>query len=69
MFRSLNLKTNRTRLRTLTPRGEALAKFSRYYRQHFLPKQRKLMGQYSDDLTNPFRNSSEAPNYTCKPQP
>ena len=53
---------------TLTARGEALAKFSRYYRQHFLPKQRLLMGQYSDDLTDPFRNSSETPNYTCQPQ-
>ena len=51
---------------TLTPRGEALASFSRYYRQHFLPKQRLLMGQYSDDLTDPFRNSSETPNYTCQ---
>lgn len=54
---------------TLTPRGETLASFSRYYRQHFLPKQRLLMGQYSDDLTDPFRNSSKAPNYTCKSQP
>jgi hypothetical protein len=52
---------------SLTPRGEALASFSRYYRQHFLPKQRLLMGQYSDDLTNPFRNSNETPNYTCQP--
>ena len=51
---------------TLTPRGQALASFSRYYRQHFLPKQRLLMGQNSDDLTNPFRNSTETPNYTCQ---
>jgi len=38
----------------LTPKGDALAKFSRFYRQNFLPKERLLMGKYTDDLTNPF---------------
>jgi hypothetical protein len=70
MFRSTNLKKRIEKgCVTLTPREEALASFSPYYRQHFLPKQRLLMGQYSDDLTDPFRNSSETPNYTCQPQP
>jgi hypothetical protein len=41
----------------LTDRGEQLATFSRYFRKHFLPKRRLLMGEYSDDLTDPFRNS------------
>lgn len=49
----------------LTERGQTLATFSRYFRNHFLPKQRLLMGEYSSDLTNPFRNSSEHPEYMC----
>jgi len=53
----------------LTNRGHSLANFSRYYRQHFLPKQRLLMGQYSDDLTDPFRNSSTSPDYECQVKP
>lgn len=49
----------------LTERGQTLATLSRYFRNHFLPKQRLLMGEYSSDLTNPFRNSSENPDYLC----
>lgn len=50
----------------LTERGQALATFSRFFRNHLLPKQRLLMGEYSSDLTNPFRNSSEHPDYLCQ---
>lgn len=50
----------------LTPWGQTLATSSRYFRSHFLPKQRLLMGQYSDDLTDPFRNSANRVDYTCK---
>lgn len=49
----------------LTERGQALATFSRFFRNHFLPKQRLLMGEYSSDLTNPFRNSSDHKDYLC----
>lgn len=49
----------------LTEKGEQLASFGRYFRTHWLPKQRLLMGQYSDDLTDPFRHSSQDPGYTC----
>jgi len=49
----------------LTKRGEQLASFGRYFRTHLLPKQRLLMGRYSDDLTDPFRHSSQDPGYTC----
>jgi len=49
----------------LTPKGDRLASFSRFFRQHLLPKQRLLMGRYSDDLTDPFRNSAAQKNYTC----
>ena len=49
----------------LTERGQTLATLSRFFRNHFLPKQRLLMGEYSSDLTNPFRNSSEHIDYLC----
>lgn len=49
----------------LTPKGRDLATFSRYFRLHWLPKQRLLMGQYNDDLMDPFRASGPAPSYTC----
>jgi len=50
----------------LTPKGEKIASVSRFFRQHFLPKKRLLMGEYTDDLTNPFRNSIETPDYLCQ---
>ncbi len=50
----------------LTERGQTLASLSRFFRSHFLPKQRLLMGEYSSDLTDPFRNSSERPDYLCQ---
>ena len=50
----------------LTPWGQTLATSSRYFRNHFLPKQRLLMGKYSDDLTDPFRNSANKTDYLCR---
>jgi len=50
----------------LTEWGQALATASRYFRGHFLPKQRLLMGKYSDDLTDPFRNSPDKVDYLCQ---
>ncbi len=50
----------------LTQKGERVAAFGRYYRTHWLPKQRLLMGQYSDDLTDPFKNSAMHHDYVCK---
>jgi hypothetical protein len=50
----------------LTEKGKHLSAISRYFRQHFLPKHRLLMGEYSDDLTNPFRHSQPAGNYQCR---
>jgi hypothetical protein len=50
----------------LTPKGRQLTVFSRFFRQHLLPKKRLLMGQYSDDLTDPFRHSAAQIDYTCK---
>lgn len=50
----------------LTERGVQLAGFSRFFRKHLLPKQRLLMGKYTDDLTDPFRHSQKASNYECQ---
>lgn len=50
----------------LTPKGEDLVKFSRYFRQNWLPKERLLMGKYTDALTDPFRHSEQRVDYTCK---
>jgi hypothetical protein len=50
----------------LTEKGKTLAQFSRYFRQHFLPKQRLLMGKYSDDLVDPFRDSAAHLDYLCQ---
>jgi hypothetical protein len=49
----------------LTPWGESLATFSRFYRKNLLPTHRLLMGQYTDALTDPFRNSVMATDYRC----
>lgn len=50
----------------LTTKGQLIASVSRFYRQNLLPKRRLLMGKYSDDLTNPFRNSADATHYQCE---
>jgi hypothetical protein len=47
----------------LTEKGETIASLSRYLRQNWLPKQRLLMGEYSDALTDPFRKSA-VPDYS-----
>jgi hypothetical protein len=50
----------------LTKKGESIATFGRTFRQNFLPKKRLLLYEYSDDLTNPFRYSTDVINYTCR---
>lgn len=50
----------------LTAKGEKIASVSRFFRMNLLPKKRLLMGEYSDDLTNPFRNSVKNPDYLCR---
>ena len=48
----------------LTDRGRLVATITRFYRTHFLPKEREIMGSYTDALTDPFRNSTPE-NYAC----
>jgi len=50
----------------LTEKGKKIASFSRTFRQNLLPKHRLLMGQYTDDLTNPFKNSPSESDYSCR---
>ncbi|WCF27645.1 hypothetical protein [Xylella fastidiosa] len=50
----------------LTERGERLASFSRFYRKNLLPKHRLLMGNYTDTLTDPFRESWMKLDYRCQ---
>jgi hypothetical protein len=50
----------------LTERGERLATFSRFFRLHFLPRERLVAGRYTDDLVDPFRDSPERKDYLCK---
>ena len=51
---------------TLTAKGNRLAGWSRWFRQNLLPKQRLLLGGYSDDLTDPFRDSEPVSEYACQ---
>lgn len=50
----------------LTKKGELIATFGRTFRQNLLSKKRLLLYEYSDDLTNPFRYSTDVINYTCR---
>ena len=50
---------------TLTPRGKRIAAFTRFYRTNLLPRNRVLMGEVSDDLTDPFRNHTAVVDYGC----
>jgi len=50
----------------LTPKGERLAGLSRFFRKNLLPKQRLLLGEYTDALTDPFEDSVNIVDYQCK---
>lgn len=50
----------------LTPKGERVASMGQFFRRHFLPKNRLLRGEYTDVLTDPFRNSPKIGDYTCQ---
>ncbi len=49
----------------LTDWGRFLSNVSSSFRSNLLPRKRLLMGEYSSDLTDPFRNSRDGPDYTC----
>jgi small basic protein len=51
----------------LTNNGYLIAQSSRWFRQNLLAKHRQIFGDYSDKLTDPFRNSlvKHIPEYSC----
>lgn len=49
----------------LTPRGDRLAHFSRFFRRHFLPRHRLLLGRPSDALLDPLRGSAATREGAC----
>ena len=50
----------------LTDKGQLLAGISRFIRANFLPRQRLLMGTYSDALVDPYADSPSGPQgYEC----
>jgi len=49
----------------ITPKGDRIAAFSRFFRRNFLPKKRLIMGEYTDQLTDPFRNAGGNLDYDC----
>ena len=51
----------------LTPRGQRLADFSRFFRRNLLPRKRLLMGRYTDVLTDPFRGAAAVQAPGCLP--
>ena len=51
---------------SLTRRGQYLADFSRLFRKHMLPKRRLLMGKYTDELTNTFRENTGGSSDGCQ---
>jgi hypothetical protein len=48
----------------LTAKGKRIARLSRSFREQFLPRQRQLLGSYSDELTRPLKNDHDV-NYRC----
>ena len=42
---------------SLTQKGKNFVHFSQFFRRNFLPKKRLIMGEYSDDLIDPLKQS------------
>jgi hypothetical protein len=50
----------------LTEFGENLSSFSRFFRKNFLAKKRLIKGEYTNDLTDPFKRGVSGYDYQCK---
>lgn len=50
----------------LTDRGRLIAHWTRLYRTTLLPRHREIMGELTDDLTDPFRRSAPDVSYRCE---
>ncbi|KCZ85729.1 hypothetical protein HAD_08590 [Hyphomonas adhaerens MHS-3] len=51
----------------LTPKGKRLSRFANWYRKTLLPRKRVLMGEVSDQLTDPFAGKAAVVDTTCPP--
>ena len=49
----------------LTKKGDLIAKFSKFYRANFLPKNRLILDEYSDQLINLFKDNEKNIDYKC----
>ncbi len=43
---------------SLTQKGKKFVYFSHFFRRNFLPKKRLIMGEYSDDLVDPLKQTN-----------
>ncbi len=53
----------------LTRRGHMIAKFSNFFRKNFLAKNRLILEEYSNHLTDPLRKSKINDEYLCHNEP
>ena len=44
---------------SLTQKGRNFVYFSQFFRRHFLPKKRLIMGEYTDDLIDPLKQTND----------
>jgi len=49
----------------ITAKGRRVAGITQFYRRNFLPKKRRLMGEVTDVLVNPFKRSGKDVDYLC----
>jgi hypothetical protein len=49
----------------LTERGYLVTKFSSYFRKNFIANKRLILDEYSDQLTDPLRDSLVNETYLC----
>ena len=50
----------------LTDKGKLIVGFSSYFRKNFLAKERLLLNEYTDVLTDPLKDSELNESYVCQ---
>ncbi len=50
---------------SITPKGKLLSDFAGFYRKNFMPRKRVLMGEVTDQLTDPFRGTQPRVDVRC----
>ncbi len=49
----------------ITAKGKRVAGLTQFYRRNFLPKKRRLLGEVTDSLIEPFKSSNANVDYIC----